>query len=408
MFLSEPIGNLSIEHRVATSSQQWVHVGSRLDPRFGGIASSLPLLCRATAERNPDTCTIVGFCGPDERTTHLEDTDLPFVRLPLGRVQWSSHAALRNELRALLRQADGVHIHGIWDAHCSLTGSIASQLGVPYIVSAHGMLEKWAINHKRLKKAIYSAMFERDTLRRSSCLRALTTKEVEDYRSYGVHGPAAVIPNGVEAPDNIDPQLFLRRFPQLSQKRIVLFLGRIHPKKGLDVLCRTWHRIAKQFSDAHLVIAGPNFGRTEEDLKGIVEAGHIAGRVTFTGMLDSRFKWSALAASSLFVLPSHSEGFSVSVLEALAVGIPVVISANCNFPEVSRLCCGWETEVTDEQLEQSLLRPLAMTTDELQTIGFRGQQLVKRDYSWSAVGAKMRELQNWILFGAMPSTVRIQ
>jgi glycosyltransferase involved in cell wall biosynthesis len=180
------------------------------------------------------------------------------------------------------------------------------------------------------------------------------------------------------------------------------------PKKGLDVLCRAWRRVAKQFGDVHLVIAGPNFGNTEEALKGIVEAGHIAGRVTFTGMLDNRLKWSALAASSLFVLPSHSEGFSVSVLEALAVGVPVVISANCNFPEVSLMFCGWATEVTEQQLEQNLVQSLALTPDELQTVGSRGRQLVNRDYSWSAVGAKMRELQNWILFGVTPSTVRIQ
>jgi glycosyltransferase involved in cell wall biosynthesis len=259
-----------------------------------------------------------------------------------------------------------------------------------------------------LKKALYSAMIERDTLRRSSCLRALTNNEVEDYRRYGVHGPVAVIPNGVEAPPDIKPDLFLQRYPYLEGKRIVLFLGRIHPKKGPSTLCRAWCRLGKQVDDAHLVIAGPNSGTTKEALQEIVSAGRVAGRVTFTGMLNHTMKWSALAAASLFVLPSHSEGFSIAALEALAMGVPVVISQHCNFPEVTRLFCGWETEVNDQQLEQSLAGALALAPEELQVIGSRGRELVRRDYSWSAVGFKMRELQNWILYGTTPSTVQIQ
>ena len=404
MFSSEPIGQLSIENRVTTSSQRWVHVGSRLDPRFGGIASSLPALCRATSENRRDSCTIIGFCGRDESTKDLQDPERPFVRLPLGRARLTAKAAVRKELTSVLRQADGVHIHGIWDEHCSLTGSIASQLGIPYIVSAHGMLEKWAVGQKNLKKAIYSAIFERETLRRSSCLRALTANEVEDYRRYGVHGPVAVIPNGVETPRGISPEPFLNLFPELEGKRLVLFLGRIHLKKGLDTLCGAWCRIRKQMDDAHLVIAGPDCGNTQEMLKQIVGF----RQVTFTGMLNSAIKWSALAASTLFVLPSHSEGFSVAVLEALAAGVPVIVSRNCNFPEIAQSGCGWETEVTEFQIEQSLTHALGMAPEQLRLVGSRGQQLVNSNYSWSAVGSKMRELQNWILFGTTPSTIRIQ
>src|SRR5262249_23304811 len=151
----------------------------------------------------------------------------------------------------------------------------------------------------------------------------------------GLKGPVAVIPNGVTPPgQHISERLFFERYPDLRGRRIVIFLSRVHHKKGLDILCKAWQRVWPLFRDTHLVIAGPDFENTLASIEALMSELGIGDGVTITGMLEGEMKWSALAASRLFVLPSHSEGFSMAILEAMATGLPVLATHPCNFPEI--------------------------------------------------------------------------
>jgi glycosyltransferase involved in cell wall biosynthesis len=376
-----------------------------VDTRFGGIATSLPRLCASTAGSHE--FTIAAFCEPDERKPATYTERCNVIQLPRGRARWSFDKTLQTRLREIIRHADGLHIHGLWEEHCAVAASMAHDLDTPYVISAHGMLEDWAFRDKGLKKRLYSALVEVKNLRRAVCLRALTTAEVTDYRRLGLRNPVAVIPNGVEESPASAPTAFLEQFPELADKRLALYLGRFHHKKGLDSLCLAWSRLCSRHRDAHLVLAGDDTGVEADRIHGIARELGLDCSVTFTGMLRDDLKWSALAAASVFVLPSLSEGFSMAVLESLAAGVPPIITRACNFPEVEEKSCGWVIDPGDLQLEAALRTALSSPANALQEMAARGRELVRLRYSWQSVGVQMGQVYDWILGGSVPDCVEV-
>ena len=385
------------------ASVSWLQVASHLDPKFGGIAASLPMFCEA-AEAEGVRSPTVSFCGIEEFSAAAPRHDTTCV--PAGRLRWMFDPRLRGSMSRAIRKSDGVHIHGIWEAHCTVAAGLARACRRPYVLSAHGMLERWALQHKRLKKALYAALIETDNLRRASCLRALTRAEVDDYRRIGLTNPVAIVPGGVSVPANVCSAGFLEAHPQLRGKRIVLFLGRLHQKKGLTLLVDAWARCASSFRDAHLVLAGPDFDGTRAALERRVDELGLSSQVTFAGMLDGPTKWSALTAASVFVLPSFSEGFSVAVLEALGIGTPVIVTRPCNIPEVGETGCGWVIEPEERAVEGALEESLRSSGIELKRMGDKGRALVERRFTWSVVGKQMVEVYEWLQGGSRPASVQ--
>lgn len=398
------------ENRPAHSceSKQWLHVVSHLDPKYGGLSSVVPQLNAAIASLGQYSVQLAGFCQPGEHFLPKHAFQVKVKHLPLNRRAWMTNSDLKKQFRHLISSSIGVHVHGLWQQSSAVTAPLARQTGKPYLVSAHGMLESWALRNKRWKKSIYMALVERANLAGATCLHALTQAEADDYRRLGLRNPIAVIPNGVEIPSHISRQKFLDQFPALAGKRLILFLGRIHFKKGLDILCRAWARLSAQWPDAQLVLAGPDFEGTQAQIEELIASLGITERVTFTGMLAGEMKWSALAASDVFVLPSYSEGLSVSVLEAMGMGRPVVITKNCNLPEVAQGGCGWVIQPNVNELEAALGDALRSGPAELGEMGLRGKQLVANRYSWEVVGRQMSSLYRWVEDDCLPADVEIQ
>lgn len=385
-----------------TRRSSWIQIGSHIDALYGGVTASVPRLSAATEASGAFHSPIVGFCHPDEIPV---DPSANVSRFPRGRLRWMTDSNLRSQLRTLIAASDGLHIHGIWEEHCATAAAMASSIGKPYIVSAHGMLETWAMQSKGLKKALYSLLIEKRNLSRASCLRALTRNEVDDYRRFGMRNPIAVIPNGVE-PQISSPGLFFDKHPSLSGSRVVLFMSRLIHKKGLDLLCRAWAAISPSFKNVHLVIAGPDDG-ARTGVERLVDELGIRPSVTFAGMLSGPLKWSALAAAEVFVLPSRSEGFSIAALEAIAAGVPVILTRQCNFPEAASAECGWVIEPDVKQLQGALEDCLRTTAIEKTRMGERGRTLAANRYSWPAIGSQMGEVYKWVLGGPEPASVEI-
>jgi glycosyltransferase involved in cell wall biosynthesis len=380
---------------------------SHVDPQFGGIAATVPQLCSATESAGGHDCPLVGFCDDAEFGHMAPASRSRALQLPPSRMRWMVDTALRNRLKQIVRGAGGVHIHGIWEPHCAVTASLARSCKTPYMISAHGMLDDWALGHKRLKKALYAALLETKNLQRAACLRALTRDEVANYRSIGVQAPVAVVPSGISVPDGVTAESFLATFPQLAGKRVVLFMGRLHPKKGLTLLLRAWYQLGASRGDTHLVIAGPDSDNLLVTLQQMTDELALRDSVTFTGMLRSELKWSALAAADLFVLPSYSEGFSVAVLEALAMCVPALVSTPCHFPEVAEANCGWVIEPETEPLEKALRDYLQTGPAELKSMGIKARALIEQRFTWPVVGRQMAEVYDWLEGGQTPATVEI-
>ncbi len=385
----------------------WMQAISHLDPVYGGVSAVVPQLAASLA-REGFRSEIASF-SPSDETYALEqyagaEPELAAAHWTASRSAWLRQGKLRAYFRRRMEVVDGVHIHGLWETHTSVAAHGARALNKPYILSAHGMLESWALANKRLKKKIYSAIVERRNIEHAACLHALTQAEAEDYRRFGSRRPIAVIPNGISLPASVNGALFLEHFPELKGKRIILYLGRLHFKKGVDILIEAWAELAGRFPEAVLVMAGPDCEGTRVSLElSIVQRG-LSGRVVFTGMLAPAMKWSALANAHCFTLPSYSEGLSVAVLEALGMGVPVIISDRCNLPEVQQYNAGWQIRATADELTEALQEMLRNEPAANAERGSRGRRLVHDRFSWPVVGRQMAELYSWVQGGARPQS----
>jgi glycosyltransferase involved in cell wall biosynthesis len=385
----------------------WMSVVTHLDPKYGGLSSAVPALASAVAAAGQLSTSIASFCLPGEHFAPVTTSPVAVRYMPLGRMNWFKDSSARHTFHNLVDHSAGVHIHGLWEHSTSAAAQRARALQKPYVVSAHGMLERWALANKRAKKTIYAALFERANLQKAACLHALTEAEARDYRNFGLSNPIAVIPNGVTIPAHFSADNFLNRFPEFRDRRLVLFLGRIHFKKGLDILAQAWGRVAAKWPDACLVLAGPDSEDTQITLEKQLATLGIGNRVKFTGMLSHEAKWSALAAAECFVLPSYSEGLSVSVLEAMGAGLPVIITNQCNLPEVKEHGCGWVIEPKVDELVSSLNAMLSSSSRDVAEMASNGRQLVARNYSWAGIGERMSSVYNWLNGGPVPSQVEM-
>jgi glycosyltransferase involved in cell wall biosynthesis len=268
-------------------------------------------------------------------------------------------------------------------------------------------VSRWELRKpkKRLKKAVYSSLFERRSLESSHCIRALSRPEAEDIREYGIKAPIAIVPTGVEEIQRVDPAEFYRRFPHLGDKRCVLFLGRVHFQKGIVELAQAWIRVSERWKDAHLVIAGPDHLPTREQLMHVVAAHHLEDRVTFTGMLTGDLKIAALSTARYFCLPSFSEGLSVAVLESLSIGLPVILSRGCNMDGVDSYGAGLVASSDPDALVEVLSAGLSASEAEWSAMSAGARRLARERYGWDQAARQMANVYSWLLGGAKPDCV---
>ncbi len=384
----------------------WLQVLADIHPRYGGLSSAIPELSR-TLHSYGIEAPVGALCHADEKFVPWQMASDAMHFFPRSRRAWMLHAESHDALERLVRKSDGVHVHGLWTPASYAAWRAASRADKPLCVTAHGMLEPWSLRQHRLRKQIYAAVVEHRILRGATCLHALTRSEAESYRAITRHVPIAIVPNGVDVPADISEQHFFAVYPKLREKRIVLFLSRLHPKKAVDVLLRAWPRVQAQHAEAHLVIAGTGDAGYETRLQTWAAQHCPPETVTFTGLLQGRIKWSALRVAECFVLPSQSEGFSVAILEALGAGTPVIATTQCNMPELETAGCGWLTDSNEDALRATLDEVLSQKPAANEQVGQRGSALIQQRYTWAAVARQMADVYRWLGGAAMPAGTEV-
>lgn len=283
------------------------------------------------------------------------------IKLPASDRTYRYSAKLGIWLEENISNYDAFIIHGIWQYHSYGAWKTLHRFSKPYFVFPHGMMDDWFRRQYRIKhfkKSIYWWLAERKVIRDAQAI--FFTSEDEKKSSehcFSFSTPRQVFPLGIdEPPPNEGSSLFLQKFPDLKDKRILLFLGRIHPKKGLDLLLKAFEQVFQNQEDVVLVLAGPlSSSPYESELQKLVHSLKIASRVVWTGMLEGALKWSALRSSEVFVLPSHQENFGISVAEALACKTPVLITNRINiWREIESSRAGLICDDTLESLSASL------------------------------------------------------
>jgi poly(glycerol-phosphate) alpha-glucosyltransferase len=308
--------------------------------------------------------------------------------------------------RGSVREArvDLLHCHGLWMYPSFASLKLAAD-GLPCLISPHGMLDPWALRNSGWKKRLAGALFEDAHLRRAGCLHALCAAELEAIRSSGFTNPVCVVPNGVELPprrsDGHADKAALRAKPG---QRVLLFLGRVHPKKGLDALIEAWSMVRTRIpgvSDNWLLAIAGWEGQEgyQRELVGKASASGIAEFVAFLGPLYGQDKNAALSAADAFVLPSLSEGMPMAVLEAWAHELPVVMTSHCNLPEGFQAGAALRVESDAASIADGLESLLVMNDSDRHHIGQKGRLLVEQRFTWHKAAADLRSVYLWLSGG---------
>ena len=300
---------------------------------------------------------------------------------------------------------DILSTHGLWK-YCSVASRRWHQrTRRPYIVHPEGMLESWALRNAGLKKRFAALLYENRHLRGARCLRALCEAEAQSIRAYGMRNPICVIPNGVDLPDLSDtPTLQSHGFA--GGRKILLYLGRLHPKKNLANLIHAWKQILNSHPSARaswlLAIAGWSQGGYEAQLRELTTDLGLLTCVIFLGARFGTDKNECYRTCAAFIMPSLSEGLPMTVLEAWAYAKPVLMTPECNLSEGFAAGAALQIGTSPEEIAAGLKQVIEMSDDDRRAMGNRGRDLVTTKFSWSRIGEQMRLVYEWAL-GAGPT-----
>ena len=285
------------------------------------------------------------------------------------------------------REYDLVETRYLFSYPSTCARVIARWQGIPYIVHPTGQLASWALAQSRLKKRLYSQLLEHHHLQGAAAIQCSSHGEVEDVRDFGIATPTFVVPVGVNPPTEIpNARQKLRDTHSIpAGTPIVLFLSRIHPKKRPDLLVRALSQLATRDLDFHLLVAGSGDPDYLNYLERLVVSSGLSQRVSFVGFVGGQEKELLLQGSDLFVLPSYSENFGVAVVEAMAAGLPVVMTPGIQIAsDVAAAEAGLVVEGEPEPLSEALARLLAFP-ELREKLGQNGKQLTARRYSWEVI-----------------------
>lgn len=371
-----------------------LHVVQSLSHEWGGIARVVPMLASRLAAAG-DTCRIATLAGGRYGTPpSLPDVEvLTFTAPDSSRLGRSADFAQR--IGDLVREADVVHLHGLWTGQNWAAGKAARKAGRPYLMTPHSMMMPWAWRRSRWKKLPAGWLFEHGNLRRAACLHALAEGEAEHMRELGFNDRIQVIPNGLNVAEyeTMPPADGLEaRFPQWKGRKLLVMLGRISQQKGVVhgmQACFDNFPVAK---DWHLVIAGPDEFGIQRMLEAAVRRKGMAERVTFTGLLSPEDVRALLGRAGLLIQPSLSEGLSMSILEAMAAGLPVLISDACNMPEVQGEGAGRVVRAERAAVGAALKEMVALGEAGLAEMGRRARELSQSRFDWSVLIPRYRQM----------------
>lgn len=302
---------------------------------------------------------------------------------------------------------DIVHVHGLWTYSSLVAQHLAVRRGARTIVSAHGMLTPWALKHKALKKALALRVYERRNLERATCIHALTLLEARSVAAQGFERPICVIPNGMPAPCSV------RRFREgrgESDCRELLYLGRLHPVKGIEDLLRGW-ALFKASGDSpsaqwRLMLVGGGETAYRARLETMVGDLAVADSVTFCGPRYGEALWDAFARADAFILTSHSEAMPMAVLEAWCAELPVVMTPECGLPEGVAAGAAMETSIEPGEIAATLCALTRLTDEERYRMGRIGAAMVEERFSWEEVARSFTNVYSWLAGeGGRPASV---
>ncbi len=367
--------------------------------QYGGPIHSVHNLCREMVEKGVDVTVWTTKLGlknrddiPSGKEVFVDGVRVHYFPI-IGSFHYSLSPALLKYMDKRIKDFNVVHIQGVYQFHSLVGGYYARKYGIPYVLSPRGMFLPEFIKMKgRLKKSLYINLVERRNLEESDLIHCTTEEERKGLKYLGVRlKKTIVVPNGIELGEirgESKTKTFRKKF-NLSEKTIILFLGRLIWSKGLNLLISAFVSIVSRYPEARLVIAGPDSRGYRKKVEKWIKECRIEDFITFTGFLDGKEKLDALNESDIFVQPSYSESFGMATVEAMAAGLPVVISKKVGIWDViANDNCGKIVDLNPESIAKGVIY-LLENPKERKCLGARARETAKKEFSIQVVAERM-------------------
>lgn len=297
---------------------------------------------------------------------------------------------------------DIVHQHSLWGKHSLLLNEFRKRQ-IPYIVAPHGTLSPYALHNglsSRVKKKVALKLYENENLKKCSCLHATSEQEVEDFRQFGLRAPIAYIKNGISETElslTGNGFRFKEKYNIDKNKRILLYLSRITPKKGLDMLLSALNNLNALFDNWFLVIAGNDGNEYVKEILKMIKDFHLQDKVAVIEPQFDQNKLDVFSAADFFILPSYSEGSPMVILDSLSYGVPVITTKSSSWKDLEDFSCGYWTDINLQSIELALKNMLDLSTDELKMMSENSKHLIEMKYTWEIIAQETLCLYNWLL-----------
>ncbi|WP_428390152.1 glycosyltransferase [Mucisphaera sp.] len=374
-----------------------MHVIQNLDPAWGGVPMVATRVAAAQAGLGHEVVMAChappgGVAAEEPLLAGLPHRELVTIERfePVGALEGLMPGKLAGRLEGVITGADAVHLHGVWDPILRAAAVAADRAGVRYVITVHGMLDPWSLSQKRAKKRLALAMGYRKMLNGAWFIQAMNEEERRLFEPLGLTSDVRLVPNGIFV-EELEPLpaagTFRRLHPGLGDDPFVLFLSRLHYKKGLDVLADAFAVVHRERPDVRLVVAGPEDEAAGPFREQIARYG-LTERVLMPGPVYGEAKLAAFVDAACFCLPSRQEGFSIAITEALALGSPAVITEGCHFDAVAEAGAGLVTALDKDAIGAALLEVLG-DAERARAMGVAGKALVRQNYTWPGIAERL-------------------
>lgn len=341
----------------------------------------------------------------------------PAVRLPppidekVFPLDWPSKLGRSRALRRFLRgeqSADIYHLHGAWLRTMYYGCLEAKRRSRPYLIQINGSYQPYDLRRKPWRKRIARVWFQDQMLQEATCLHVNSLREARQLRDLGFDRPTVIIPAGF---DTVGAEALAAKtrdvqcWPDVPSGSFFLYLARIHPNKGIDLLLEAWRRLAGKYRDLKLLIVGTGEPRHVRWCEEMITRLGIADRVIWRGFVSEEEKAWCYIHSRFYCLPSHTENFGNTVQEALGYSTPVLTTTETPWENISEEHCGWIAECTSDGIAAQLDRALSRSNSELRKMGACGRALIEKDYSLNSVIQKQVKTYQWLMGGEAPQEI---
>ena len=358
---------------------------STIDKTAGGPSRSVPLLAKGLVKCGVDV-TIVTIATSSMNLGVLENSG---VKLKI--LKSLSYSSLKIFIES--ERFDIIHSQNLWEPFYHYISIIAQKTGIPYIMTPRGTLEPWSLSQKKYKKKLALALYQKRDLNKSSCILATATMEAENIRKVGINSPIAVIPNGLDV-----KEYDCRKISSCERvKKQILFLSRIHKKKGIELLIEAWSVLANNYKDWQVIIAGNGEQEYITELNNIIHNAGLQTSVKIEGPVFGKDKIKLYQESALFVLPSYSENFGMVIAEAMACGLPVITTKSTPWGVLNEKSLGWCIELSKDSLVEAINMALSLGQTKLFNMGSKASEYISSTLQYEKVAELNKSVYEWIL-----------